>query len=489
MKDRILIKDAYLCCTFDRANRRLPRAYVVVQGGKIEEVGASWQGAFDGEVIDALGKILLPGLINVHHHFYQNLTRNVPAVQKCTLLDWLKYLYAIWAGVDAEVAYFGALVSIAELLLTGCTTTSDFAYLNPAGTGDLLAEEVRAARELGIRFHPVRGCLPAMEGDLPREIRAELGVDVSPLIEPKDKVLEASWRAIRDFHDPSPFSMCRVALGPTTVVYDDPEFMKSLKTLAAENGCLVHVHLHPRADEVAYCRQRYGKRPLEFLESIGWLDEGTWIAHATEHTQEDIGVLARNGAGVTHSPSCHMRLGCKVAPIPQMLRAGINVGIGVDGGASNDSGDMLGELRVAMFVHRIQGVHADAGVDDWLGPEDVFRLATVGGARVLGWETLGTIESGKAADLVLFDLQQIGYAGALADPLGALVYCGYSHRADLTMVNGRILVRDGKLTGMSEKYIVQNANRVAARLLDQAQAATGIDFRRPVSGRGKRSYT
>jgi len=474
---KILIKNAYRLYTFDDSHKSYESGYVYIDDNVIKEVGSGRNDhLLADEIIDASGKIVLPGLINVHHHFYQNVTRNIPIVQKCSLLEWLLYLYGVWAGIDEETTYDSARLAIAELLLTGCTTSMDFMYLYPNGKKNLLNFEFQAARELGLRFHGFRGCLSVMEGDIPQQLKKRINVDPTHLVESEDQIIQSCEEAFQLYHDSKNYSMSRVGVGPTTVVYDSPEFMKELKNLSARWGGLNHTHLHPRPDEVEKCKNKYNCTPLEFMEDIGWLDSSTFIAHATRHTLNDIKILARNGAGVTHSPSCHMRLGYPVVSVPEMKSAGVVVGIGVDGGASNDSGNMLGELRTTMMVHRIEGVHKDYPTEKWLEPKDVFMMAMRNGARLLKRNDIGSLEVGKAADLIIIDLNQIGYGGGLHDPLGALVYCGCKHIVDTSIINGEFVVRDGRLTKASEEDIVVRANKAAYRLIKEAQVKTGIDY-------------
>ncbi|OGP93636.1 MAG: hypothetical protein A2156_15795 [Deltaproteobacteria bacterium RBG_16_48_10] len=465
----ILIRNAYRIYTFDDSNREFEKGYVYVDGKVISAVGSGDTGHLKAdEVVDASGKLVLPGLINVHHHFYQNLTRNVPAVQKCDLLTWLRYLYAVWTGIDEEAIYYGALVAMGELLLTGCTTTTDFLYLFPKGQRNLIDYEFKAAAELGIRFHGFRGCMPTMEGNLAQELAQDQSVDPSQLIESEDQILAACEEAFNRHHDPKAFAMNRVGVGPTAVTYDRTSLMKDLKKLSSDRDGLCQTHLHPRLDEIEICERLHHCTPLEFLEGMGWLDGQTSIAHATRHTARDIEILTRNGARVTHSPSCHMRLGYPVAPVPEMLSRGIVVGIGVDGGASNDSGDMLGELRTAMMVHRINGVHKDLEIKDWLRPQDVFHMATKNGARILNRNDIGSLEVGKGADIILIDISGIPYAGGLHDPLGALVYCGCNHIIDTSIINGQFVVRNGRLARTSQESIASKANEISSRLLSKA---------------------
>ncbi len=463
-----LIKNAKRIYTFDEKCRVFDTAYIIVKGNVIKEIGTGIPPPDNyNEVIDASNYVVIPGLINTHHHFFQNLTRSVPKVQKCNLLEWLLHLYRIWRYIDEETVYYGSLVSMAELLLTGCTTTLDLGYLYPTGAGDLLGAEVRAAEEIGMRVHLIRGSMPVMEGHLAEILRNEYGIDTDALIEDKDAILSQCEQAFQKYHDPNELSMCQIGVGPTSTVYDDANFMRELKAVADQYDGIAHVHLHPRPDEIKICKKLHNRTPVEYLNDIGWLDNKTVIAHATRFTKEDIAIVSECNTGITHSPSCHMRLGYPVAPIPTMLKSGIRVGIGVDGGASNDSGDMLAELRLTMLVHRIQGIHGNLSPEEWLGPKEVFRLATTGGSSLLGRNDIGCLATGKAADIAMFDLNQIGYAGGLHDPLGALVYCHDRHPAAYVMVNGEILVSEGKLVRIKEKEICHKANLLATKLVSR----------------------
>jgi 8-oxoguanine deaminase len=468
----ILIKNALAIYTFDDSLTEFDGGYLRVEGNRISALGPGSPDSPEADVvIDGTDKVVLPGLVNVHHHFYQNLTRNVSLAQRSGLLPWLLSMYRIWASIDEEAVYYASLVAIGELLLTGATTTTDFMYLFPDGKGRLLDAEFRAAKELGIRFHGYRGSMPVMEGTLARELEQAYSFDASRLVETEDQILGACEEAFHRHHDPEPFAMARVGVGPTTVAYEKPPLMRALKEMAVRHGGLCQTHLHPRPDEIEKCGTLHGRTPLEFLEEIGWLDERTAIAHATRHRAADLDILARNRCGVTHSPSCHMRLGYPVAPVPEMIARGIPVGIGVDGGASNDSGDLLGELRTTMLVHRIEGVHPGLRPEAWFGPREVFGMATRNGARLLNRTDIGSLEVGKAADLILVDLSGIPYAGALSDPIGALVYCGCSHVVHTSIINGEVVVREGRLTRGFGEGIAQKANDIAARLLRDVHPA------------------
>jgi cytosine/adenosine deaminase-related metal-dependent hydrolase len=310
--------------------------------------------------------------------------------------------------------------------------------------------------------------MPAMEGDLSNRLEAQ-GVPVANLIEDQDTVLAECERVIQTYHQPGPFSMCQVSIGQTDKTYHDPGFMRAMAHLAERYGVMLHTHLHPRDDEVNLCRALHDMEPLDYLEETGWLGSHVWLAHATAFPPAYVERVARVGTGISHCPSSNMRLGYGLPPIPAMAAAGVRVSVGVDGGASNDTGDYLGELRQVLLVHRIGGLHPEPyGGVGATRPYDVLGFGTRGGASVLNRADIGSLEVGKAADIVLYDLTRLDYAGALHDPLAALVLCGESHLVDTTIVNGEVLVRDGRLTKVEEEEIVAGANRIASRLIRQA---------------------
>jgi 8-oxoguanine deaminase len=465
----ILIENLDYIATFDDNRTVLTGASILIDGPAIADVGSPRRASSDIDlVIDGSGKIALPGFVNTHHHFFQQLTRAVPTVHNASILDWLRELYPIWAWIDEEVVHYATLLAIAQLLRTGCTTTSDMAYLYPFGQTHLIDTEIAAARQLGIRFHPCRASMPGMEGGLSDELLAS-GVPVPDLIEGKDQALAECERVIREYHQPERFSLCRVAIGQTDKTYRDPRFMREMADLAQLHGVMLHTHLHPREDEVALCRALYDQEPIDFLADTGWLGPHAWFAHATAFDSNYIDRVAEAGTGISHSPSSNMRLGYRAAPLPAMAAAGIDIGMAVDGGASNDTGDYLGELRQALLVHRIRGLHPgphEGAIATT--PYEILQYGTRGGAAVLKRNDIGSLEVGKAADVVLHDLRRLDYAGGLHDPLAALILCGENHVVDTTIVNGEVLVRNGELTRMREEDIVAGANRAASELVRRA---------------------
>jgi cytosine/adenosine deaminase-related metal-dependent hydrolase len=464
----ILIENLDYIATFDPERRVLQNASIVVEGPLIKAIGESRGAPREADlVVDGTGKIALPGFINTHHHFFQQLTRAFPVAHNATILDWLRYLYPIWAWIDDETIHHATLLAVAQLLLTGCTTTSDMGYLYPRGQTRLIDAEIAAARQLGIRFHPCRAAMPAMEGDLLDQLES-VGVPAADLIEDQDTILAECERVIKAYDQKGPFSMCRVTIGQTDKTYRDPEFMRAMADLAERHDVMLHTHLHPRDDEIALCQALHGLEPLDFLEDTGWLGSHVWFAHATAFTPAYIERVAQSGSGVSHSPSSNMRLGYRCAPIPAMAAAGVKISV-ADGGSSNDTGDYLGELRQTLLVHRIQGLHPEPyGGARATTPQDVLSFGTLGGAAVLNREDIGSLEIGKAADIVLYDLSRLDYAGALHDPVAALLLCGESHVVDTTIVNGEAVVRNGRLTRMDESEIAAGANEAARKLLARA---------------------
>jgi len=451
----LLIKNAFAIATFDEKNTRLSNADIYVEGAQIKEIGANL--AHQAEiVIDASGMVVIPGLINTHHHFYQTLTRALPAVQNAKLFDWLRYLYNVWRHITPEAVYWSTLGALGELLLTGCTTTADHLYLFPSNlTGMLIDEEIRAAQEIGIRFHPTRGSmsLGISKGGLPPD----------NVVQDEDAILEDSARLIDTYHDPVPFSMCSVALAPCSPFSVTPDLMRLTAALARDKGVLLHTHLAETLDEDEYCMNIIGMRPLEYMEDLGWLGEDVWFAHCVHLNKDEIKVMAETKTGVAHCATSNMRLGSGAAPIPEMLEAGVPVGLAVDGSASNDSSDMLGEVRQCMLLHRlVRGVDA-------MSADRALRLATRGGASVLRRADIGSLEVGKAADIAIFDVKRLDFAGSLHDPIAALVFCGISHRAHTVIVNGEVVVREGVLVNVDERAVREEMNSHARRMFEAAR--------------------
>jgi len=474
----LLLRHADVIYTCDDLRRSLRDGYVHVRDGRIAAVGPEPAPALVvDEEISVAGCLVTPGLVNIHHHLFQTLTRAVPLATRSTIIDWLYAMYPIWAEVDADAYYWASLATNCELLASGCTTNADFAYLMPETGGEMAAEGIRGAREAGIRFVLVRGGMPTMEADLERRLAPLLGRKLERLLDREEDLFPKLEATIRRYHDTSPGAMLQIAVGPTSVSYARPQFMRRFAELARANACGLHVHFDPRPDERAVMRERDG-RPIDLLRETGWLSERTWFAHSTLLDDDEMKAIAEAGASLAHCPRCIVRLGKKVARVGHWRAHGINVGIGVDGAASSDMSNLLNEVRLALVLHRVGGYDDSEAADQWMTPQDALWMATRGGARALGRDDIGQLVAGKAADIAAFPLRRLSLAGAVADPLGALLLAGSDPYASLTIVNGRVRVRDGCMTDVDEMRAFDGANAAAARLLHAAQRRTGIEFAR-----------
>ena len=475
---RLLLRHADRIHTCDDARRVIRDGYVLVEGGRIAAVGAEPAPSIAvDEEISVAGSLVTPGLVNIHHHLYQSLTRAVPLATRSGILDWLYAMYPIWAELDADAFYWSALATSCELLASGCTTNADFAYLMPEVDGEMAAEEIRGVREAGMRFVLVRGGMLTMEADLESRLRPLMGSRLDRLLDREDALFARLEATIRRHHDTSDGAMLQVAIGPTTVTYSHPQFMRRFADLARSSWCGLHVHFDPRPDERMLMQER-GGRPIDLLRDAGWLGERTWLAHATLLDADDMHAIAGAGVSLAHCPRCIVRLGKRVARVGHWRAHGINVGIGVDGAASSDMSNMLNEMRLALVLHRVGGYEDSEAPDQWLTPQDVLWMATRGGARALGRDDIGQLAPGKMADVAAFPLRRLSLAGAVADPLAALLLAGSDPYASLTIVNGRIRVRDGRMVDVDETRALDGANAAATRLLGAAQRRTGIGFGR-----------
>ena len=417
--------------------------HVVIEGKRIAAVGPG-RAPGEGPRLDASGCLATPGLVNCHHHLYQHATRGL--AQQATLFEWLGALYPVWARIDARVERAAARAGLAALLLSGCTTASDHHYVFPAGAGDLLAAEVQAARELGIRFHPCRGAmdLGASQGGLPPD----------SVVEDRDAILSAYDAALREYHDPSPGAMCRIALAPCSPFSVTRELMAETAELARARGVRLHTHMAETVEEEAFCLEQFKVRPVEYLEQLGWLGDDVWLAHCVHLDEREVARFGETGTGVAHCPSSNARLGAGIAPVVPLVQAGAPVGLGVDGAASNEAGELGGELRQALLFARLQGGPAA------LTAAEALDLGTLHGARCLGRaDELGTLEPGKLADVALWRLDGLDRAG-IADPVAALVL-SRAPLADLVMVNGEIVVEDGQLRTADVQQLARELAEVA----------------------------
>ena len=422
---------------------------VVVRDGRIAEVlPAGAQPSGPARVFDASRHVVIPGLINTHHHFYQTLTRAFPPALDRELFPWLRALYPVWARLTPEALDAAATVALAELLLSGCTTTTDHHYVFPAGLADAIDIEAAAAARLGIRAVLTRGSMDLSERDG--------GLPPDAGVQDADTVLADSERLLARYHDPAPHALLQIALAPCSPFSVTTGLMRATAELAARAGARLHTHLAETADEAAFCQARFGCSPLDYLESCGWLRPGTWLAHGVHFSPADIGRLAAGGVGVTHCPCSNQALASGTCPVCALERAGVAVGLGVDGSASNDASNLMQEVRAAFLVQRAaNGVEAVSHLD-------ALRWATAGSAACIGRPELGRIAPGAAADLALFRLDELRFSGA-GDPLAALVLCG-AHRADRVMVGGRWVVEDGAIPGLDVSALMARHNRAAAAL-------------------------
>ena len=406
----------------------------------------------DTRVIDCSRHVVIPGLVNTHHHFFQTLTRNLPGAQDAKLFDWLVYHYEVWKHLDERSVRLSTLLACAELLLTGCTCTTDHHYLYPRGfAADLAGIQFDAASRLGIRFAPSRGSMSLG--------RTGGGLPPDSVVQDERTILEDSQRVIERYHDGAPFAMRKVTLAPCSPFSVTPDLMRESARLARAYGVRLHTHLAETADEEAYCLKTHGRRPLEVMEEWEYIGPDVFYAHGIHFNDDELRRLAETGTGVSHCPASNMRLGSGIARVKEMLALGVPVAIGVDGSASNDTSDLLGELRQALLLQRVRyGASA-------VTARDIITIATEGGARLLGFPRCGALRTGWAADIAAFDVHTLDYAGSLADPLAALLFAGISHRADYTIVNGEVVVDHGRLVGIDEEELARDANAAAARLM------------------------
>ncbi len=453
----LLIRHARLLVTMDDQRREIADGAVFMRDHVIEAVGPTGElPPIADEVIDAHDQIVIPGLVNTHHHMVQTLTRAVPGAQDAALFSWLQALYPIWARLTPEMVHASTQTAMAELLLSGCTTTSDHHYVYPAGTR--LDDSIEAAAAIGMRFHAARGSMSVGEsaGGLPPD----------SLVEPEAAILKDSQRLIERWHDPARFAMRRIVLAPCSPFSVSRELMRDsallARTFGSAHGVSLHTHLAENDNDIAYTREKFNCTPAEYAESLGWVGRDVWCAHCVKLDEAGIRLFARTGTGVAHCPCSNMRLASGIAPIRAMRDAGVPVSIAVDGSASNDSSHMLGELRMAMLLHRV--AHGPVKGPSALGAREVLEMATRGGAQVLGRDDVGHLAPGMAADIVTVPLDDIGMAGALHDPLAALVFCQVP-RVKHSIVNGRVVVRDGRLTTVDLPIVIERHNRLARELV------------------------
>ena len=447
--------------TFDQERREINGGGIFVRDGIIEQVALSSElPAKADEILDLSGHILLPGLINTHHHFYQTLTRAVPTAQNTNLFDWLLTLYPIWARMQPEDIRLSTKTALAELALSGCTTASDHLYMFPNGAK--LDDEIEAALEIGLRLQASRGSMSVGE--------SQGGLPPDSVVEKESDILKESQRLLDSYHQAETGAMIQIVLAPCSPFSVSQDLMKETAALARQYGVQLHTHLAETKDEEHYTIEHFGKRPVDLMESLNWIGDDVWFAHSVHVNNEEIKQYAQTGCGVAHCPSSNMRLASGIAPISEMLRAGVKVGLGVDGSASNDSSHMLAEARMAMLLSRLSaGLDSDALSSDQapalMTARQAFEMATLGGAKVLGRKDIGSLEVGKAADFFAVDLNRLDFAGALHDPLAALLFCA-PVQSSYTIVAGKYVVKQGQLVNLDLPMHIEKHNRAARQLVN-----------------------
>jgi 8-oxoguanine deaminase len=453
MTSSLLIKNARVVVTMDDTRREISNGAVYIIDNVIAEVGLSADlPQTADEVIDAADHVVMPGLVNTHHHMYQSLTRVIPAAQNGELFNWLTNLYPIWANLTPEMVQVSTQAAMAELILSGCTTSSDHLYIYPNGCQ--LDYSLQAAQEIGMRFHAARGSMSVGQ--------SKGGLPPDRVVEDEASILRDTQRLIETYHDGSRHAMQRIVVAPCSPFSVSRDLMRESATLARSYGVSLHTHLAENANDIAYSREKFNMTPAEYAEDCGWVGHDVWHAHCVQLDDDGIYMFARTGTGIAHCPCSNMRLASGIAPIRKMLDAGVSVGLGVDGCASNDSGHMLGEVRQAMLLQRV-GFGPDA-----MTARHALEVATLGGAKVLNRDDIGALKPGMSADIVMFSLKQIGYAGAWHDPVAALVFCTPSDVA-YSIINGRVVVRDGQITSINLPVVMERHNRLAHQLAEAAR--------------------
>ncbi|MDO9321422.1 MAG: 8-oxoguanine deaminase [Pseudomonas sp.] len=449
MAKTLLVKNAELLVTMDGERREIKQGGLYIVGNQIMQVGPSSElPATADEVLDLKGHIVIPGLVNTHHHMYQSLTRVVPSAQDGELFNWLQNLYPIWARLTPEMIQVSTQTAMAELILSGCTTSSDHLYIYPNGCK--LDDSIHAAAEIGMRFHAARGSMSVG--------RSQGGLPPDSVVEKEADILKESQRLIEDYHDASHSSMLRVVVAPCSPFSVSRDLMREAAVLARQYGVSLHTHLAENQNDISYSREKFGMTPAEYAEDLGWVGPDVWHAHCVQLDQHGIDLFARTGTGVAHCPCSNMRLASGIAPIRKMRDAGVPVGLGVDGSASNDGATMIGEVRQALLLQRV-GFGPDA-----MTAREALEIATLGGAKVLNRNDIGALAPGMSADFVAFDLRQIAFAGALHDPLAALVFCAPSQVAH-SVINGKQVVKDGQLLSIDLPLVIERHNKLAHKLV------------------------
>jgi 8-oxoguanine deaminase len=471
----LLARDADVLVTMDGESRELHNASLYAEDGWIRRIGPAGELPQQADtVLDLTGQILLPGLVNCHHHLNQTLTRNIPAAQNNNLFAWLKAHYRIWAATTPEASRLSVLVGCAELALSGCTTVFDHSYVFKNGNSvDVIIE---AARELGIRFHCSRGSMSLGE--------SRGGLPPDSCVEEESAILDDTQRVIKAYHQREAGAMTRLVVAPCSPFSVTPSLLRDSADLARQyDGVGLHTHLCETVDEERYTLSNYGLRPVEFMDSVGWLGDEVWFAHAIHVDDQEIAQFASCGCGACHCPSSNMRLASGIAPLKRYMEAGVKVGLGVDGSASNDSSNMMLEVHLAFLLARLKlGLQPPEGpsrfmhlspshprrAHEWITAREILEVATLGGASVIGRDDIGSLEVGKCADFFSINLHRLDYAGALHDPVAATVFCA-PQKAHYTVVHGRVIVDQGRLATVDLPLVVEQHNAASLQLMDNAE--------------------
>ena len=454
----LLLKHADLLCTMADTSAEQPAgteirdAGLFARDGVIEHVGPTSSLPDNADqIIDMTGHVVIPGMVNTHHHLFQNLTRVVPPAQNAPLFGWLQTLYPVWSHLGPEHIYWSTVLGLAELALSGCTTSSDHLYLYPNGAK--LDDSMAAAADIGVRFHGTRGSMSIGE--------SKGGLPPDNLCEDEAAILADSQRVVEAFHNPARHAMQRVALAPCSPFSVSMDLMRETADMARALGVGLHTHLAENVEDIDYSLAQFGMRPGDYAEAVGWTGDDVWHAHCVQLDAAEIDLFARTGTGVAHCPCSNMRLASGIAPVRSMIDQGVKVGIGVDGSASNDSGHMLNEVRQAMLLQRV------CKDGDTLNARQTLALATRGGAAVLGRDDIGILAPGYAADITAFDRRTIDFAGSDWDPLASLLFCG-PVKANHTVINGRHVVANGQLTTMDMGQVLERHAAMAYDLMQKS---------------------
>lgn len=449
---KLLIKNANTIVTCDENDSILHGKDILIENGKIVAIGDNLS-ADGAEVLDAKDMFVYPGLVNTHHHLLQAFSRNIPQIQSSELFDWLLFLYNVWLNVNPDYLYYSSMVAMGEFIKFGGTTLFDHHFAYPRGAGKYLIDrQFEAAEQLGLRFHAGRSCFTRG--------KKEGGLPPNELVETTDEVLEDCVRLIDKYHDPSELSMRQVVVAPCSPFSVDTEVMVESAKLARDKKVRLHTHLAETLDEEKYCLEVYGKRPLAWAEECGWVGPDVWYAHGIHFTDEEVEVLAQTQTGVAHCPVSNMKLSSGICKVPLMLEKGVPVGLAVDGNGSNDASNLLAEIRIAYLLHRLNSSNAAP-----TGYE-ILKMATVGSAKVLGRNDIGSIAVGKAGDLFAIDVNKLELVGGLMDPASLLGTVGYTYPVAFTVINGRVVCKDGVLTGIDEAKIKEQAEIEVAKVYE-----------------------